>query len=270
MAPPPAVPPPAHADRSSVDSVLELRDRVALVTGGASGIGQGIAAMLARAGATVVIADRDADGARAQAERLRMAGHAANSVVVDLSDEDRIVACVREVVTGFGSPWVLVNNAGVQDRERLIEATASEWDRTHAINARGAFLMTREVARAMIAAGKGGRIVNIASIGLLNPMAVGLSSYSASKGALLALTQNAAFELAEHGITANAVLPGGVRTPGATNASGPSEPGPGWRPGPLGAIEPEDIGAAVLFFASPAARLVTNQRLAVDAGFSLT
>jgi NAD(P)-dependent dehydrogenase (short-subunit alcohol dehydrogenase family) len=140
----------------------------------------------------------------------------------------------------------------------------------HSINVRGAFLMSREVARAMVAAKHGGRIVNIASLGVWYPMVVGLAAYSSSKGALLALTQNVAFELAEYGITANAVLPGGVMTPGAMSAKGPAVEGPGLRRGPLGLCEPRDIAAAVLFFASPVAGRVTNQVLAVDGGYSLT
>ena len=100
-------------------------------------------------------------------------------------------------------------------------------------------------------------------------MIVGLASYSASKGALGALSLTSAFELVEHGITVNTVLPGGVATPGAIGAKGPSPTGPGRRRPPLGMCEPRDIGAAVLFFAGPGARAVTNQIIAVDAGFSL-
>jgi NAD(P)-dependent dehydrogenase (short-subunit alcohol dehydrogenase family) len=263
-----------HADaepiKNQIPGSFDLRGRLALVTGGGSGIGAGICAVLAEAGAQVIIADRDQSGAEREVARLRQAGHRADSVSLELADEASVVRACAAVVAAHGVPWVLVNNAGVQDREALLEATAGEWDRIHGINARGPFLMIRETARAMVGAGVGGRIINIASTSVQAPMVVGLAAYASSKGAVLTLSQTSAFELAEHGITVNTVLPGGVGTPGAIAARGPAVRGPARRPPPLGICEPRDIGAAVLFFASPAARFVTNQVIAVDAGFSLT
>ena len=249
---------------------FDLGGRVALVTGGASGIGAGIAAVLAEAGATVVIADRDRDGALREAAQLVAAGHKAGSVWMDLADEASITRGCAEVIAEFGVPWVLVNNAGLQDRELLLEGTAAQWDRMNAVNGRGPFLATREIARAMVAAGGGGRIVNIASAALIGSLIRGLSAYAGSKGALLALSRASAFELAEHAITVNTILPGGVATPGAINAKGPPAEGPARRRPPLGLCDPRDMGAAVLFFAAPAARAVTNQVLSVDGGWSLT
>jgi NAD(P)-dependent dehydrogenase (short-subunit alcohol dehydrogenase family) len=245
---------------------FSLAGKTALVTGGASGIGVGIAQVLAEAGAKVVIADRDEAGAKRTAAEL---GNA-DTVAIDMADEASIVRACADVVARHGAPWALVNNAGVQDREPLLEATAAEWDRTNAINARGPYLMTREIARAMVAAGKGGRIINIATAGLIGCMAMGGSAYIASKGALAGLSRATALELVAHKITVNTVLPGGVITPGAMNAKGPLDPSPGHRPPPLGMSEPRDIGAAVLFFAAPAAHRVTNQTVAVDAGWSLS
>jgi NAD(P)-dependent dehydrogenase (short-subunit alcohol dehydrogenase family) len=245
---------------------FDLTGRVALVTGGASGIGVGICEMLTQAGATVVIADRDEAGARAQVE----AGAAADHVLVDLTDEASIVAAVAQVVARHGTPWALVNNAGLQHRELLVDASVAHWHRIHAVNGLAPFLMIREVARAMIAQGEGGRIINCASCGLVGQFVQGLAAYLASKGGLAALTTSAAFELAEHGVTVNTVLPGGVGTPGAIGAEGPRPTGPGNRPPPLGMCTPRDIGSAVLYFATPMARLVTNQVLAVDGGFTVT
>jgi len=122
----------------------------------------------------------------------------------------------------------------------------------------------------MVAAGQGGRIVNIASTALIGSLIKGLAAYAGSKGALLGLGRASALELAEHAITVNTVLPGGVATPGAIGARGPPAEGPARRRPPLGMCEPRDIGAAVLFFVSPAARHVTNQVLAVDAGWSVS
>jgi NAD(P)-dependent dehydrogenase (short-subunit alcohol dehydrogenase family) len=138
------------------------------------------------------------------------------------------------------------------------------------VNARGPYLMIREVARAMVAAQSGGRIVNIASCALEGGLIKGLAAYTGSKGALLGLSKASALDLVEYGITVNTVLPGGVATPGARGAKGPPAEGPARRPPPLGRCEPRDIAAAVLFFATPAARYITNQVIAVDGGFSVT
>ncbi|WP_428310638.1 SDR family NAD(P)-dependent oxidoreductase [Hydrocarboniphaga sp.] len=249
---------------------FDLHGKLSLVTGGGGGIGCGIALTLAQAGARLLIADRDEAAAARSVESLRQQGHEADAVILDLADEASVVAACADLLRRHGTPWLLVNNAGLQDRELLLDTRSSEWDRMMAVNARGPMLMTREIARAMVDAGSGGRIVNIASNSARVPSVKGLGSYAASKGALLALSLSSAFELVEHGITVNSVLPGGVITPGAMAARGPATEGPGRRKPPLGMCEPQDIAAAVLFFASPAARYVTNQSLTVDAGASLT
>ncbi|MFT3930683.1 MAG: SDR family NAD(P)-dependent oxidoreductase [Spongiibacteraceae bacterium] len=251
-------------------SLFSLTNKIALVTGGASGIGAGIAAVLAEAGAFVVIADIHRENAEREVAKLIAAGHRAAAVIIDLSNEQSIVNGCAEIVSRHGTPWVLVNNAGLQDRQLFLESTAEEWDRMNSINGRAPFLLSREIARAMIAAGGGGRIVNIASAVLHGSIVKGLVAYSGSKGALLGLSGAAAFELAEHGITVNTILPGAVPTQGAIAAKGPAPDGPARRSLPLGMCQPEDIAAAVLYFASPAGRRVTNQVLAVDGGFSVT
>jgi len=136
---------------------FSLSGKVALVTGGASGIGIGISTVLAEAGATVVIADRDEGAAKRVVATLKESGHGAGSLQVDLADEKSIVLACAEVISSFGTPWVLVNNAGIQDRQLLLEGTALEWDRMNAVNGRGPFLMIREIGRAMAAQGAGGR-----------------------------------------------------------------------------------------------------------------
>ena len=252
---------------------FDLSGKIALVTGGAKGIGAGIAEVLAEAGATVVIADLDLAAAQEQASKLRDRGLAAHDVRLDLSDEQSIVTCVGTVEKRHGTPWILVNNAGLQTREALLEGTSGHWAKIESVNGRGAFLMTREVAKRMVAAGQGGRIVNIASGALRGGVIKGLAAYTASKGALAGLTLQSAFELAEHGITANAVLPGAVITPGAiaagTDTKVAAEGPASSRPRPFGFAEPRDIGHAVLYFASPAAGKVTNQEICVDSGFSI-
>lgn len=239
---------------------FDLTGKTVLVTGGGRGIGAGIAATLAASGARVVIADIALTAEQEQQEAIQL----------DLADEDSVVRACVELVARFGAPWLLVNNAAVLDRELLLEGTAAQWDRTHAVNARGPYLMSREIARAMVTQRAGGRIVNIASSALQGGITRGHAAYASAKTALLGLTRASALELAEHGITANLVLPGGVATPGAINAKGPAPEGPACRKPPLGLSTPEEIGLAVLFFAAPAAGRITNQAVAVDGGWSIT
>ncbi|HYP64393.1 MAG TPA: SDR family oxidoreductase [Acidocella sp.] len=246
---------------------FDLTGKTALVTGGGRGIGAGIARVLANAGANVVIADIDLASAQSQAAALHEGCGAAR---IDLADENSIAQGCAETIARFGVPWLLVNNAALLDRELLLDATSDQWDRTLAVNARGPYLMSRDIARAMVAQGGGGRIVNIASASIFGSITFGHAAYASSKAALLGLTRASALELASHGITVNLVLPGGVATQGAINARGPAPQGPACRPPPLGLCEPEDIGHAVLFFASPAAARITNQAVAVDGGWSVT
>lgn len=249
---------------------FSLDGKLAIVTGAAGGIGAGIADVLAQAGATVVVVDINAAGAEAKAESLRASGHSAVAQAIDLADETSITTGMTAIVARHGTPWVLVNNAGIQDRQYLLDETAQGWDRIHAVNVRGTFLMMREAAKAMIAGEQGGRIVNIASATVAGMIVKGGLSYTASKGAVMAMSGTSALELAPHRITVNTVLPGAVMTPGSMGAKGPPTEGPATRRAPLGMSEPHDIGAAVLFFATPAARYVTNQSLCVDAGFSIS
>ena len=242
-----------------------------MVTGGAKGIGAGIVDVLAEAGATVVIADCDRDSSEAHAAALAEAGHHAVAVNVDLADEASIIAASATITEGFGAPWLLVNNAALQDREFLLEASASHWDKIHAVNARGAFLMTRGNRKGEWSPlGGADGLWNIASNAVRGGLDQRTGRRHPSKGAVLELSRVSAFELAEHQITVNTVLPGAVITPGAISAKGPLSAGPATRQTPFGFQEPREIGAAVLFFASDAARSITNQVLAVDGGFSIT
>jgi NAD(P)-dependent dehydrogenase (short-subunit alcohol dehydrogenase family) len=134
--------------------MFTLHDRVAVVTGAARGIGARIAAVLAEAGASVVIADLNYAAAERTAAALVAGGWTAHALPLDVSDESSVVAACAQVVADHGAPWLLVNNAGLQDRQLLLDATVAEWDRINAVNARGPFLMTRELGQAMATAGK--------------------------------------------------------------------------------------------------------------------
>lgn len=249
-----------------VNGMFDLGGRVALVTGGASGIGEGIARVLADAGARVVVLDRDEGRAQAVAASL---GGDALARGLDIADEAAVVAAMAEIVALVGAPWLLVNCAGVQDRLDLLDGTGPYWDRMYEVNIRGSFVCLREAAKAMIAAGVRGRIVNITSTSASFAVMPGLAAYAASKHALHGLTMNAALELAGYGITVNSVQPGGVMTPGAMNATGPAPSLRAQQEPPLGMVQPEDIGGAVLYFASDIAARTTGQALAVEAGFHL-
>lgn len=247
-----------------------FKGETVIVTGSGRGIGAGIAEILCEAGANVVVADVDGETAQNQAAALRGAGYLASPVQMDVSDEAAVVEAFAQVNARHGALWGLVNNAAILDRQLLLETTVDEWERLMAVNARGAFLTTREAAKAIIAAGRGGRIVNVASASLIGAITRGHAAYATSKSALAGLTRASALELAEHAITVNMILPGAVATPGAIQAKGPAPEGPGRRSSPLGMCVPRDIGMAALFFLSPATGAITNQSLAVDGGWSVT
>lgn len=255
-----------------IGRLFGLHGRVALITGAAEGMGREIARYYAAAGAAVMLADINADGARIAAEALSGEGAQADFVAMDQADEAQIVAAVDATVARFGKLDLLVNNAAIQDRAFLAETGADLLDRLYAINLRGPFLCLREAARAMKAAGKGGAIVNIGSLGGVHPMMEGLTGYNAMKAAVHAVTRQAALELGPDRIRVNAVLPGPVPTEGSLRSPGPLEkerlmaklPLPAGRLG-----EPGDVAAAAVYLASNAAAFVTGHLLVADGGILL-
>jgi NAD(P)-dependent dehydrogenase (short-subunit alcohol dehydrogenase family) len=253
-------------DLRTIDDIFGLTGRLAIVTGGASGIGLGIARMLADAGAKVVIADKD-EGTGRQA--VADIGGLSTFSALDVSSEETVVATFAGIFVSHGTPWLLVNCAGVQNRVLLGDGASADWDRNYEVNLRGTFLCLREASNRMIADQVQGRIVNISSLSSVVPNMKGLSAYAASKAGVNGLTRNAALELAEHGITVNAVLPGGVITPGGMAATGSIPLGRATEVPMLGMCTPDDIAGAVLYLASPNAGKISGQALAVDGGFLL-
>ena len=250
-------------------ALFGLDGKVAAVTGAADGMGREIATLLAGSGASVAILDRNSGGAAEVARAIGSRGGGALAIGMDLADEKSIVAAIQEVAQQFGGIDILVNCAGIQNRELLTETSTELWDLVQSINSRGLFVCVREAAKIMRAAGRGGRIINISSMGSIHPIMPGLAAYNASKAAVNALTRSAALELSGDGITVNAVLPGAVATAGAAKAPGPAPSGRvvAGLP-PLGRLAtPADIAAAVLFLAGSGAGAITGQTLCIDAGY---
>ena len=180
---------------------MELSGAVALVTGGASGIGQATVALLQEAGARVAVLDVHAED-----------GHGDLAIACDVADEDAVVAAVRRVVDELGPPAAAVLAAGVGGFAPVLEMSAEEWDRIHRVNLRGVFLCLRECGRAMVAADQPGSIVAVGSVsGLLSDRY--LVHYATAKAGVHQLVKVAAAELGEHGIRVNAIAPGCTDTP---------------------------------------------------------
>lgn len=251
-------------------SMFRLDDKVAVVTGAASGIGQGIAELFARVGAQVIVADINLQAALAVAEGIEGQGGKARAMLVDVSNEANVIEAFDQVIAQFGGLDILVNNAAIFPKRPFLEVETEFWDKLQSINLRGTFLCLREAIKHMKAFG-GGSIVNISSVSSMQAVVYHNATYNASKAGVNALTRTTALEFAADGIRVNAVLPGGVPTAGAKAASLAIEiKGSMLGQGriPLGGMgEPQDIAHAVLFFASPASRYITGQLLAVDGGF---
>jgi len=191
---------------------MRLKDKTALITGAASGIGRSIAERYAREGARVVIADIDVDRAEAAAAALRDAGAEAMAVAMDVTDEDQVEAGVEAAVAAYGSMDVLVSNAGVQHIAAVHELELDAWRRMLAIHLDGAFLTTRACLKRMYTTGRGGAIVYMGSVHS-KEASVLKAPYVTAKHGLLGLCRVVAKEGAAHGVRANVICPGFVRTP---------------------------------------------------------
>ncbi|MBX3023976.1 glucose 1-dehydrogenase [bacterium] len=249
-----------------------LEGRIALVTGAGSGIGRAIAQRLAGEGARVAVADVNAAGAAATVEAIRGAGGSAEAVTVDVTDFAAVRAAAAAVRTRLGAVGVLVNNAGWDRVEPFVDNEPALWDRLIAINLKGPIHCTRAVLDDMIAGG-GGAIVNISS----DAARVGSSGeavYAACKGGVVSFSKTLARELARHRITVNAVCPGPTRTALldeiTSGAQGERIIAAMTRAIPMRRLAaPEEIAAAVAFFASPDAAYVTGQVLSVSGGLTM-
>jgi NAD(P)-dependent dehydrogenase (short-subunit alcohol dehydrogenase family) len=248
-----------------------LQGQAALVTGAAQGIGQAIALQLARAGCSVVIADRDLAQAQAVTEEMQAAGHTVMALLVDVTDTASVEECVRGAIARFGRIDILVNNAGVHC-ERIGEtSTVEQFNRCLDVNLLGVWRVTQSLVP-HFKAHQAGKIVNVASINGRKPWA-DTPGYSASKAGVINLTQCLAMQLGADNINVNAVCPGGVMTAMADAFTDDRAVMENEiiqsrllkRP-----LLPEDIADAVVFLASPQSRAITGQALNVDGGTVLS
>jgi meso-butanediol dehydrogenase/(S,S)-butanediol dehydrogenase/diacetyl reductase len=247
---------------------MRLDDRVAIVTGGGSGIGRAIVLRFADAGARVAVVDVAADRVAAVTAEVLAAGGQALPIVADLATIDAAAQVVATTVATWSAIDVLVNCAAISEGTGIVDLDPAVWDRNMAIDLRAPFLLMRAAIPHMVAARRGA-IVNISSVNGL--LAFGEYPYSAAKAGLLSLTQNAAVEFGPAGIRVNAICPGTVRTPiwNARLAVAPDifERLAPWYP--LGRIaEPEEIASTALFLASDEASFVTGATLVVDGGLT--
>lgn len=246
-----------------------LRDRVALVTGAASGIGKAIAGRFAAEGAAVCLADRDEDGAAAVAIELARQGARAHAVAVEVTEPDSVRAMVEATLGTLGGLHVLVTSAGIGGSAPLTEMPLELWQRVLAVNLTGTFLCTQAAARPMIAQGYG-RIIHLASAWGQRGV-TDRTAYGASKGGVIAFTKAAAVELASHGITVNALCPGPIETPLVRQHHDESvrarvaDVTPAARYG-----EAAEVAAAAAFLASEEAGYVSGHELNVDGGWGGT
>ena len=198
--------------------LLNLNGKSAIITGGAKGIGHGIAYRLAEAGAKVLISDLDEETAQITTQEFGNKGWVAEALKVDVSDEQDVINMVNTCKERFGSVDILVNNAGIYPSEPVSQMTADDFERVLSVNLKSVFLTTKYAADIMKNQG-GGKIINISSIDALHPSMVGLAHYDASKHGVWGFTKNSALELAEYKIWVNAIAPGGIVTPGMIASS---------------------------------------------------
>ena len=242
----------------------QLTNQIAVVTGAGRGIGRAIALKFANEGADVAVVSRTQENSGKVAAEIRALGRKAWAHAVDVADAAAVAAAAEKILAEAGKVDILVNNAGVTRDGLVMRMSDADWDAVLDTNLKGAFLVTKAFSRAMIKA-RAGRIVNISSvIGLIGN--AGQCNYAASKAGLIGFTQSCAREFAGRGITVNAIAPGFIETD-MTAELNEALRAEILKKIPLGCLgQADDIAAAALYLASPAARYVTGHVLTVDGG----
>jgi gluconate 5-dehydrogenase len=253
---------------AGVRGLFDLSGRVAVVTGGSSGIGRAIAEGYAQAGASVVLVARRPGELDAAAGAIRAAGGRAATVACDLSRRDELGRCALAAAQPFGAPDILVSAAGVNIRRPMLEISEADWDATLAINLSAPFFLAQKVAPAMIARGWG-RIVNIASLQSVRAFS-NSGAYGASKGGIMQLTRAQAEAFSRHGVMCNAIAPGFFSTPLTAPVFGDPARAKAMADRTMVGRNGElsDLVGTAVYLASRASDYVTGQTIFVDGGFS--
>jgi NAD(P)-dependent dehydrogenase (short-subunit alcohol dehydrogenase family) len=247
----------------------DFSGKVAVVTGGASGICRAIVNAFVEGGARAIIADVDDEYGEAAARDLRAGGGEVRYVRTNVADAAQVTRLFDESVAAFGGIDIVVHGADIRVKNEVVDTAEDEWDAKLGVVLKGAFLMCREGARRMIRQGRGGRLINVGSTGGLVPR-VGSATHTVSKMGVVMLSRVLAMELAPHGITANVIAPG------LTDVEGPSRKGPTseeythnfLREVPMARLgRYDEMVYATLFFAREAARYITGQVVYVDGGY---
>jgi NAD(P)-dependent dehydrogenase (short-subunit alcohol dehydrogenase family) len=248
---------------------MELSDhsQAVAITGAGGGIGRALALGFGRSGYRVAAADIDEAAARCTAELVRQAGGTASGLLVDVAEPESVTRMLEAVMNEWGRLDVLVNNAGIFPRARVVDLDLATWTRTIDVNLKGTFLGSQAAARLLIAQGRGGRIVNVASVSAFEP-SVRQAHYAASKAGIVAFSRNLALELAPYRITVNVLAPGLVNTaqPRQDDVTEEQLAARGAAI-PLGHMaEPDEMVPTVLFLCSDGASYITGQTLHVNGG----
>jgi 2-deoxy-D-gluconate 3-dehydrogenase len=266
-------------------NIFSIEGLNTVVTGAAMGIGFAIAQRFVDAGANALLVDVDEGALRSACDKLSKPGTPGigkvASLAIDLGSDGAGESLVRRCVEKFGSIDLLVNNAGIYPQVPILKMTPEVFDRVIRVNLRGLVMASRAAGLELVKQGRGGGIINVASVDSLHPSMVGLGAYDASKGGVLSFTKSLALELAPSKVRVNAILPGGIATEGATKPLANSGLTAAQMAEfsatfirtkvPMGRMgEPGEIASVAQFLASPAAAYMTGSAVTVDGGMLLT
>jgi len=253
----------------NIQSLFGMENKTALITGAASGTGKGIAKAFAALGCAVAIVDIDKNMVNQLETEIKQSEGKAIGIECDVTKADDVKSAVETAIKALGGLDILVNNAGIGKRSKAEEMTDDQWDSVIDVNLKGSFLFCREAGKAMIARGKGGRIINMASITAIVGVETGNANYAASKGGIVSMGRCLAVEWAKHQILVNTIVPTHIRTPLIEKLIQQDQETEKYflnniLLGRLGEVD--DLIGPTVFLASDSARFITGQTIVVDGG----